>query len=261
MCESTGSTDGGGAPASREEAARIIAANDEASFWRLRGVPGYQLDPVPWARVVRLVAEGTEAAFGQLGRSPAAVVRYHRFKLSVRPHAARPAGPTLGVRTCPTCTAGGWARCSPPAGAGPARAGGPQRGGARCAGADGVREPRRLCAVQGLWLRHQSYCRCVSARAACGGPALGTSAGAPRGDRPGGRAGARNRPCCVRDADGHKQVMLPADLDRQEAMVMWRPNVRPQLCMPARASQHVWLARRLCTPCLTRVAARCRPWR
>ena len=237
MCESTGSTDGGGAPASREEAARIIAANDEASFWRLRGVPGYQLDPVPWARVVRLVAEGTEAAFGQLGRSPAALVRYHRFKLSVRPHAARPAGPTLGVRTCPACTAGGWARCSPPAGAGLARAGGPQRGGARCAGADGVREPRRLCAVQGLWLRHQSYCRCVSARAACGGPALGTSAGAPRGDRPGGRAGARNRPClCGTQTGTSRLCSLPTWTGKKPwscGVPMCAPNCA---CPPAQVS-------------------------
>ena len=58
----------GSAPASREEAARIIAENDVAAFPRLRGVPGYQLEPVPWAKAVVLAREGTEAALGQLGR-------------------------------------------------------------------------------------------------------------------------------------------------------------------------------------------------
>ena len=73
----------GSTPASREEAARIIAENDVAAFSRLRGVPGYQLEPVPWAKAVVLAREGTEAALGQLGRSPAALVVYHRFKLEV----------------------------------------------------------------------------------------------------------------------------------------------------------------------------------
>ena len=73
----------GNAPASREEAARIIAENDVAAFPRLRGVPGYQLEPVPWAKAVVLAREGTEAALGQLGRSPAALVVYHRFKMEV----------------------------------------------------------------------------------------------------------------------------------------------------------------------------------
>ena len=73
----------GSAPASREEAARIIAENDGAAFPRLRGVPGYQLEPVPWAKAVVLAKEGTEAALGQLGRSPAALVVYHRFKMEV----------------------------------------------------------------------------------------------------------------------------------------------------------------------------------
>jgi hypothetical protein len=125
MCEGGGSTNVGGAPASREEAARIIAANDETSFWRLRGVPGYQLDPVPWARVVRLVAEGTEAAFGQLGRSPAALVVYHRFKLEARPRAAGPAGPMPGAWPCLACLAWGAGRAAhlPPAWGLPEQAG------------------------------------------------------------------------------------------------------------------------------------------
>ena len=77
------------APASREEAARIIAENDVAAFPRLRGVPGYQLEPVPWAKAVVLARKGTEAALGQLGRSPAALVVYHRFKMEVHCGPAR----------------------------------------------------------------------------------------------------------------------------------------------------------------------------
>ena len=73
----------GEAPANQGEAKRIIAENDVAAFERLRGVPGHQLDPVPWARVVELVKENTEAAYGHLGRSPAALVVYHHFKLKV----------------------------------------------------------------------------------------------------------------------------------------------------------------------------------
>ncbi|KAK9836003.1 hypothetical protein WJX81_005227 [Elliptochloris bilobata] len=82
--EDANSAEAGTTPASREEAAHIIAENDVAAFPRLRGVPGHQLEPVPWARVVVLAREATEAALGQLGRSPAALVVYHRFKLQVQ---------------------------------------------------------------------------------------------------------------------------------------------------------------------------------
>lgn len=98
---------GGSAPASREEAARILAENDVAAFPRLRGVPGYQLEPVPWAKAVVLAREGTEAALGQLGRSPAALVVYHCFKMEVCCGPARLGGLVGGALAAPAGSAAG----------------------------------------------------------------------------------------------------------------------------------------------------------
>jgi hypothetical protein len=53
-------------------------------FERLRPVPGFQLDPVPWEDVKRLVAENTATSLGKLGRAPSGSVLYWRFKDRVR---------------------------------------------------------------------------------------------------------------------------------------------------------------------------------
>ena len=67
-------------PIRPDEVARIILGNETSEFERLRGVPGFQLDPVPWESVKRLVAENTTESLGKLGRSPAGQVVYWRFK-------------------------------------------------------------------------------------------------------------------------------------------------------------------------------------
>ncbi|CAL5224508.1 g7205 [Coccomyxa viridis] len=67
-------------PLSADEVARIILGNRTDEFERLRGVPGFQLEPVPWDTVKHLVAENTTESLGKLGRSPAGQVIYWRFK-------------------------------------------------------------------------------------------------------------------------------------------------------------------------------------
>jgi hypothetical protein len=52
-------------------------------FERLRAIPGYRLDPVPWEQVISLVTENTTESLGQLGRAPSGSVVYFRFKEKV----------------------------------------------------------------------------------------------------------------------------------------------------------------------------------
>ena len=71
-------------PLSADEVARIILGNRTDEFERLRGVPGFQLEPVPWDTVKHLVAENTTESLGKLGRSPAGQVIYWKFKSKVQ---------------------------------------------------------------------------------------------------------------------------------------------------------------------------------
>ena len=76
--------DGTPPPLNADEVARIILGNKTEEFERLRGVPGFQLEPVPWDTVKQLVAENTTDSLGKLGRSPAGQVIYWRFKTKVQ---------------------------------------------------------------------------------------------------------------------------------------------------------------------------------
>ena len=242
----------GSAPASREEAARIIAENDVAAFPRLRGVPGYQLEPVPWAKAVVLAKEGTEAALGQLGRSPAALVVYHRFKLEVgcghcQP---RPRGGALAVPAgSPAGQHAGGVACRPAL-----RAGFPEH---MCSAASGASP----CAQANTHLLSCCLlCRCRRStwalRTTCRSRCL-----ALRLHSPAVRLLAKLVPAscliCIAQwrlsvqesaviegllfmsaqaercglflaAEGRKQVVVPADLGSREPIVVWRPNVRTQ---------------------------------
>lgn len=71
-------------PMGPDEVARIILGNRCDEFEKLRGVPGFQLRPVPWETVKQLVAENTTESLGKLGRSPAGQVIYWKFKGKVR---------------------------------------------------------------------------------------------------------------------------------------------------------------------------------
>ncbi len=71
-------------PITGDEIARIIRGNLVHEFERLRGVPGFQLDPVPWETTRQLVEENTTESLGKLGRSPAGSVVYWKFKGHVR---------------------------------------------------------------------------------------------------------------------------------------------------------------------------------
>ena len=84
-------------PLSADEVARIILGNRTDEFERLRGVPGFQLEPVPWDTVKHLVAENTAESLGKLGRSPAGQVIYWRFKTKVRSCLLTVKGPLSGV--------------------------------------------------------------------------------------------------------------------------------------------------------------------
>ncbi|EIE19021.1 hypothetical protein COCSUDRAFT_44811 [Coccomyxa subellipsoidea C-169] len=67
-------------PITGDEIARILRCNLVQEFERLRGVPGFQLDPVPWETTRKLVEENTAESLGKLGRSPAGSVIYWKFK-------------------------------------------------------------------------------------------------------------------------------------------------------------------------------------
>ncbi len=72
-------------PITGDEIARILRCNLVQEFERLRGVPGFQLDPVPWETTRKLVEENTAESLGKLGRSPAGSVIYWKFKGTVNP--------------------------------------------------------------------------------------------------------------------------------------------------------------------------------
>lgn len=67
-------------PITGDEIARILRGNLVHEFERLRGVPGFQLDPVPWETTRKLVEENTAESLGKLGRSPGGSVIYWKFK-------------------------------------------------------------------------------------------------------------------------------------------------------------------------------------
>jgi hypothetical protein len=67
-------------PITGDEIARILRGNLVHEFERLRGVPGFQLDPVPWETTRKLVEENTAESLGKLGRSPGGSVVYWKFK-------------------------------------------------------------------------------------------------------------------------------------------------------------------------------------
>ena len=70
----------GAGPLPREEVRRIVGGNLADEFERLRGTPGFQLDPVPWEAARGFVDAGTAESLGHLGRHPAAVHSYWRFR-------------------------------------------------------------------------------------------------------------------------------------------------------------------------------------
>ena len=78
------SANGSSPPLTPDEVARIILGNRTDEFERLRGVPGFMLEPVPWHTMRHLVAENTTESLGKMGRSPAGQVTYWKFKSKVR---------------------------------------------------------------------------------------------------------------------------------------------------------------------------------
>ncbi|KAK9800806.1 hypothetical protein WJX73_008400 [Symbiochloris irregularis] len=65
----------------RSEVDRIIDANSVSEFYKLTGVPGYSASqPMTWDIASGLVKEHTFESLGQLGRDPADLVVYRRFK-------------------------------------------------------------------------------------------------------------------------------------------------------------------------------------
>ena len=64
----------------------ILNNNLVDQFHLLRGVPGICLDPVPWGRVKEIVATNTVQSLGILGRHPAGIVEYRKFRKQVCPH-------------------------------------------------------------------------------------------------------------------------------------------------------------------------------
>jgi hypothetical protein len=66
-----------------EEIARIIGGNLVNKFERLRNVPGFRLEPVPWELATKLVDANSTESLGKLGRSPAGQVVYWKFKSKV----------------------------------------------------------------------------------------------------------------------------------------------------------------------------------
>ena len=94
------SANGCPAPITPDEVARIILGNITDQFERLRGVPGFQLDPVPWKTVKHLVAENTTDSLGKLGRSPAGQVIYWKFKTKVGLYMLAIEAPGMGFPHC-----------------------------------------------------------------------------------------------------------------------------------------------------------------
>ncbi len=66
------------------EVDRIITGSLASEYWRLAGTPGYCPTPLAWCDAAALVADGSEAALGRLGRDPAGVAVYWGFKRQVR---------------------------------------------------------------------------------------------------------------------------------------------------------------------------------
>ncbi|EFN50798.1 hypothetical protein CHLNCDRAFT_55564 [Chlorella variabilis] len=65
-----------------------LSPDDPGAFESVRGRPGVVLDPMPWQRLVSLVAQGVERALGSLGRHPLGIKRYwdHRDHVILRDH-------------------------------------------------------------------------------------------------------------------------------------------------------------------------------
>ena len=63
----------------------ILNNNLVDQFHLLRGVPGICLDPVPWEKIKELVTRSTVQSLGTLGRHPAGIVEYRKFRRQVRP--------------------------------------------------------------------------------------------------------------------------------------------------------------------------------
>lgn len=69
---------------SKEEVHRILVSNATSEFDKLRGVPGISVDPITWETASALVKENTVDSLAKLGRSPAGLVAYWRFKAEVK---------------------------------------------------------------------------------------------------------------------------------------------------------------------------------
>lgn len=67
----------------------ILNNNLVDQFSLLRGVPGICLDPLPWDKINDLVAIDTVQSLGTLGRHPAGIVEYRKFRKQVQPYPPR----------------------------------------------------------------------------------------------------------------------------------------------------------------------------
>ena len=63
-----------------EDVARLVHGKQTAEYGRLRGYPGFCLDPMPWAEAAACVEDGGVAALGRMGRDPAGVATYWAWK-------------------------------------------------------------------------------------------------------------------------------------------------------------------------------------
>ncbi|KAK9818142.1 hypothetical protein WJX72_007762 [[Myrmecia] bisecta] len=70
-------------PHMRPDVERILASGSTDEFEKLRGVPGFCLEPTSWEKASRLAEENTEASLGQLGRHPSDIIVYRRFRSKV----------------------------------------------------------------------------------------------------------------------------------------------------------------------------------
>jgi hypothetical protein len=60
-----------------------VTNHSETEYWKLRGVPGYCLEPMSWDSATALINEGTFESLGKLGRSPEDVAVYWDFRSKV----------------------------------------------------------------------------------------------------------------------------------------------------------------------------------
>jgi hypothetical protein len=68
---------------SKEEVHRILVTRSVSEYPKLEGVPGLNIEPVSWDRMLELVAENTVQSISKLGRHPSGIITYWLFKAKV----------------------------------------------------------------------------------------------------------------------------------------------------------------------------------